>query len=106
MALTLKVLNVNSRLYDYYIIISNTINSWCCVNNMVIGIDKTKCMLMGSERKPRTTVNSEKCLNWEVREYKIKQVTSQKLSGIQIDNSLTWNEQITKVKKTVLSEGR
>ena len=69
---------------------------------MVVGIDKTKCMLKESKQKLRTIVNSEKCLNWEVREYKIEQVTSQKLLGIQMDNSLTWNEQITKVKKTVL----
>ena len=69
---------------------------------MAVGIDKTKCILKESKQKLRTVVNSEKCLNWEVREYKIEQVTSQKLLGIQIDNSLTWNEQITKVKKTVL----
>ena len=69
---------------------------------MAVGIDKTKCMLKESKQKLRTVVNSEKCLNWEVREYKIEQVTSQKLLGIQIDNFLTWNEQITKVKKTVL----
>ena len=34
--------------------------------------------------------------------HNIEQVPSQRLSGIQIDNSLTWNEQITKVKKIVL----
>ena len=83
-------------------IISDIVNSWCCANNMAIGIDKTKCMLMGSKQKPRTIVNSEKCLNLEVLGYKIEQVTSQKLLGIQIDNSLTSNEQIAKIKKTVL----
>ena len=57
---------------------------------------------MGSKQKLRTIVNSEKCLNLEVRGYKIEQVTSQKLLGIQTDNFLTWNEQVTKVKKTVL----
>ena len=46
--------------------------------------------------------NSEKCLNLEVRGYKMEQVTSQKLLDIQIGNSFTWKEQITKVKKTVL----
>ena len=57
---------------------------------------------MGSKQKLRTIVNSEKCLNLEVQGFKIEQVTSQKLLGIQIDDSLTWNEQITKVKKAVL----
>ena len=69
---------------------------------MVISIDKTKHMLMGSKQRLRTIVNSEKCLNLKVWGHKIENVTSQKLLGIQIDNSLTWNEQITKFKKTVL----
>ena len=30
---------------------SDSINSWCCANNMVIGTDKTKGMLIGSQQK-------------------------------------------------------
>ena len=44
---------------------------------MAVDIDKTKCMLMGSKQKLRTIVNSEKCLNLEVRGYKIEQVINQ-----------------------------
>ena len=34
--------------------IKDTVNSWCCANNIVIGIGKTKCMLslMGSKQTP------------------------------------------------------
>ena len=59
-------------------------------------------MLMGSKQKLRTIVNSEKCLNFEVQRHKIEQVTSQELLGIQIANSLNWNEQITKVKTVLI----
>ena len=38
----------------------------------------------------------------EVWGQKIEHITSQKLLGIQTDNSFTWNKQIIKVKKTVL----
>jgi len=80
----------------------DSINNWCCANNMVIGIEKTKCMLMGSQQKLRTFKNLDSCLNVEVLGHNIEQVTDQKLLGVQIDNSLTWNEQVKKVKKTVL----
>ena len=70
---------------------------------MVIGIDETKCMLVGSKQKPRTRVNSEKCLNLEIGGHNIEQITSQKLEAFKLITALiTWNEQITKVKKTVL----
>ena len=69
---------------------------------MVIDIDKTNCMLMGSKQKPRSIVNSEKSLNLEVWGHKIEQVTNQKLVDVQIGNSLTLNEQITKIRKTFL----
>ena len=81
---------------------SGKVDDWCLDNNMVLGIDKTKCMLMGSQQKLRSIENSDKCLNIEVQGQKIEQVTSEKLLGVQIDNSLTWNDQIKKVKKTAL----
>ena len=50
-------------------------------------------MLMGSKQKLQTRVNSEKCLNLEVRGYKIEQVTSQKLlpENIQFSGPTIWN---------------
>ena len=41
---------------------SDVVNSWCCANNMVIGIDKTKCILIESKQKLRSIEN------WEMRE--------------------------------------
>ena len=51
-------------------------------------VDKTKCMLMGSKQKLKTTENSDKSLNLEVQGHKIEQVTDHKLLGIPSDNSL------------------
>ena len=42
----------------------------------------------------------EKCLNLKIQDQKIEQVTSEKLLGIQVDNCLTWNDQIKKVKNS------
>jgi hypothetical protein len=77
------------------------INKWCVANHMVLGVDKTKGMLLGTKQKLKTIPNSEKCLNIEVEGQKIEQVTCQKLLGVQIDSSLSWDEQIKKVRKTV-----
>ena len=57
-------------------------------------------MLLGTRQKLRYIEDPDKCLNIIIQDQKIEQVTSEKLLGIQIDNSLTWNDQIHKVKKT------
>ena len=79
---------------------SQSVNQWCKANHMVLGIDKTKGMLMGSQQKLRHIPNSGNCLNIEVEGQQIKQVTNEKVLGIQIDNSLSWDDQVKKVKKT------
>ena len=79
---------------------SGSVNKWCKDNHMVLGIDKTKSMLMGSQQKLRHIPNAENCLNIQVDGQNIEQVTSQKLLGVQIDSALNWDEQVKKVKKT------
>ena len=61
---------------------------------MVLGINKTKCMLLGTRQKFRCIEDPGKCLNLKIQDQKIEQVTSEKLLGIQTDNCLTWNDQI------------
>ena len=68
---------------------------------MVVNVDKTKGMLMGSKQKLRLLPNSDNCLNIEVQGQKIEQVTSQRLLGVEIDSCLSWNYQIQKVRKTI-----
>lgn len=81
---------------------TNNVNKWCKANRMVLGIEKTKGMLMGSKQKLRTIPNAEGCLNLEVEGKAIEQVSSERLLGVQIDNSLSWNDQTKKVRKTAL----
>jgi len=78
---------------------ANNVNKWCKENHMVLGIDKTKGMLLGSKQKLSTIANSGHCLNIEIDGRKIEQVNSERLLGVQIDNSLKWDDQIKRVKK-------
>lgn len=80
----------------------DNINKWCASNKMVLNTDKTKTMLIASQQKLRSITNSDDCLNITVQGTHIEQVTSEKMLGVLIDNSLTWNQQVQKVKKTVL----
>ena len=84
---------------DYLQKESDNIEKWCIDNKMVINIEKTKSMLIASNQKLRNT--SEPDLNIKIQGKRITSVTEEKLLGIQIDNKLTWKEQIKKVKRTV-----
>jgi hypothetical protein len=79
---------------------SKDIEEWCMFNKMVVNPDKTKCMLMASMQKLRTLTNRK--LNLTVGGKQIEQVDCERLLGVQIDSSLTWNEQVKQVRKKVL----
>ena len=70
------------------------VEKWCQANRMVVNVDKTKGMLMGTKQKLRLLPNSGNCLNIEVQGQRIEQVTSQRLLGVEIDSCLSWNDQI------------
>ena len=80
----------------------HNIASWCIDNSMVLGINNTTCMLLGTHQKLRCIEDPEKkCLNLKIHDQKTEQVTmSENVLGIQIDNCLIWNDQITKVKNS------
>ena len=80
---------------------AKNVEKWCQANRMVVNVDKTKGMLMGTKQKLRLLPNSDNCLNIEVQGQKIEQVTSQRLLGVEIDSCLSWNDQIQKVRKTI-----
>ena len=84
---------------------AKNVEKWCQANRMVVNVDKTKGMLMGSKQKLRLLPNSDNCLNIEVQGQKIEQVTSQRLLGVEIDSCLSWNDQIQKVRKTTCFKG-
>ena len=71
---------------------AKNVEKWFQANRMVVNVDKTKGMLMGSKRKLRLLPNSENCRNVEVQGQMIEQVTSQRLLGVEIDSCLSWND--------------
>ena len=81
-------------------IINETLNNdlskvekWCRHNNMVLNPSKTTCMLIGSKHKLKNCAS----LNLKIRQEKVVSVTSQKLLGVHIDNTLSWKVHVEKV---------
>ena len=79
---------------------ANNIEKWAQANKMVVNGEKTKGMLMTSQQKLRTLTNSD--LNIIVGGKTIEQVDSEKLLGVEIDYSLTWDDQVKQVRRKVL----
>ncbi len=79
---------------------SNDLNDWCVTNKMIVSIDKTKLMLLDPKQKRRLDDNTDLQVSYQGKP--LKQVTSEKLLGVQIDQALSWDEQIKKQKQTIL----
>ena len=78
----------------------NTVNKWCIQNNMLINPTKTTCMLIGTTQRIATVTNE---LNINLENQFIKNVNTQKLLGIYIDNNLDWKEQVDHICKNINS---
>ena len=66
---------------------------WCTLNNMSIHPQKTKCMVLST--KPKSKYCKELFLS--IADQTIENVKVQKVLGVYIDNTLSWNIQIDKV---------
>jgi hypothetical protein len=75
----------------------DTVSNWCYRNNMVINANKSKCMLIGSNKK----LKSAKEINLIVNNCAIQNVTSHNLLGVIADSTLSWETQINSVCKKV-----
>ena len=75
------------------------IEKWCCQNQMVINVDKTKCMLMGTQQ--RKSKLKSPSLKLVARNNTIQMVQTEKLLGVQIDDKLLFNNHIDMVCKNV-----
>lgn len=80
----------------------NKIIKWCDINNMVIHPEKSKCMVIGTV--PRVKAVKEFHLN--INGTLIENVTVQKVLGVYVDNTLTWNVQVDEVCKKLNSKIR
>ena len=81
-------------------ICSNRIQSWCRSNHIVTNVDKTKVMLSGTRQKLILMNDNDKILKVFLNENKLEQVTSEKLLGVTIDESLSWKQQLKVIKRT------
>ena len=81
--------------------VATSANKWCEDNKMQLSIIKTKVALVGSKQRINRITDSDKQIKIIINDIRIEQVSHSKLLGIHIDESLTWNLQVTKVKKTV-----
>ena len=77
----------------------NVITKWCEINNMLIHPMKSKCMLVGSKFKLRNA----KELKLVINDSFLENVTSQKILGVHVENTLTWHVQIDYVCKQMNS---
>jgi hypothetical protein len=78
----------------------NTVTKWCIQNNMLINPTKTTCMLIGTAKKIATVTNE---LNINLENQFIKNVNTQRLLGIDIDNNLDWKEQVDHIWRNINS---
>ena len=72
---------------------SDNFENWCSKNDMLVHLKKTCCMSIGT----RQLLAKIESLDLHIKNEQIKAVDSQKLLGIIIDKSLTWDKQIDAV---------
>ena len=77
------------------------VRRWCEHNGMLINTDKTKAMFLATKQKSQ--ILSDRIPNIKIDDRELENVDSEKLLGVHIDQSLTWNEQINNVHKKINS---
>ena len=68
----------------------NHIINWCRINNMSLNPLKTTCMVIGSPYKLKNTDSLQLTINDQL----LHNVTTQKILGIYVDNTLNWHVQV------------
>ena len=69
---------------------------WCRRNNLRINVMKTKVMLITTNR--RASMIPNKLLQVKIKDTYIENVTSHKLLGVIVDNTLSWKQQVVSVQ--------
>ena len=93
-----NIQNISSKLQ----IKATSVNQWCEINRIKMSIEKTKIMLIGSRQKLNRISESEKYIKLLIDNTPIEQISNTKLLGIHIDSSLTWDVQVSHLKKIVI----
>ena len=74
-------------------------NKWCEKKIKKMSIIKTKVALVGSKQGLNSIIDFDKQIKIIINDIRIEQVSHSKLFSIHIDQSLTWNLQVAKIKK-------
>ena len=77
------------------------LNKWCRENGMVINTDKTKVMLITSRQKRYHLQIDDLKLNLNNSDLKLS--SNEKILGIQIEDTLVWNEHFKYISKKIAS---
>ena len=75
------------------------IHRWCKVNNMSLHPTKSKCMIISTKNKFSQNKNLK--LHLTIDNLCLENVTVQKVLGVFIDNTLTWNIQLSKISAKI-----
>ncbi len=73
------------------------VESWCKFNSMSINVDTTKTMLLGT--KPKLKSNREQLPVIQLHDTPLQHTSCEKLLGIHMDESLTWQIQVENTVK-------
>lgn len=71
--------------------------SWCSDNNMVINVNKTKAMFISSRQNVSKIMNNPPVITVSGTQIQISE--EEKLLGVHIDNTLSWQSQVEKTIK-------
>lgn len=77
----------------------DNVSKWCRNNKMVINGNKTKSMLVGSKQRLSSLPNAK--LSIAIDGTPIQNVYCEKMLGVKIDNTLSWNDQIDYICKII-----
>ena len=80
----------------------NQTNQWSKQNKMIIHKQKTQCMLLGSTQKIARL--NDKSINLILNETSINQIKQHKVLGITIDHTLSWDQQVNTVCKSLTTK--
>ena len=77
-------------------------HTWCKDNGMVVSVEKTRAMLIMSTTKEAHLPESDRDFHITINGTKIGNTKHEKLLRIIIDKNLSWQQQVKKVKQSVI----
>lgn len=75
----------------------NNLENWCKLNGMILNTDKTKALLITTPHKRARLTNNSLSLTF--KNVFLKSSKGEKLLGVNINENLTWNDHINRIRK-------